>query len=131
MAYKLLVVDDDRDILEIIQKRLVQEGYEVINALDGEEALLKVKEDKPDIILLDLVMPKLDGFEVLKEVKRMREENNDKWRPIIVISAKNAFESVIKCYNLQADFYLNKPCRMEDILKAVKEMTAKISLSKK
>jgi DNA-binding response OmpR family regulator len=131
MAYKLLIVDDDRDILEIIQKRLVQEGYEVISACDGEEALLKVKEDKPDIILLDLVMPKLDGFEVLKEVKRMREENNDKWRPIIIISAKNEFESVMKCYNLQADFYLKKPCRMEDVLKAVKEMTAKISLSKK
>jgi DNA-binding response OmpR family regulator len=131
MAYRLLIVDDDMDVLEIIQKRLVQEGYEVISARDGEEALRKVKADKPDIILLDLVMPKLDGFEVLKEVKRMREENNDKWRPIIIISAKNEFESVMKCYNLQADFYLNKPCRLEDILKAVKEMADKLSLSKK
>jgi DNA-binding response OmpR family regulator len=131
MGYKLLVVDDDKDIIEIIEKRFIKEGYEILTAFNGEEALSKIRADNPDIIILDLVMPKLDGFEVLKEVKRMREENNDKWRPIIIISAKNEFESVMKCYNLQADFYLKKPCRMEDVLKAVKEMTAKIASSKK
>lgn len=131
MGYKLLVVDDDKDIIEIIEKRFIKEGYEILTGFNGEEALSKIKTDNPDIIILDLVMPKLDGFEVLKEVKRMREENNDKWRPIIIISAKNEFESVMKCYNLQADFYLKKPCRMEDVLKAVKEMTAKIASSKK
>jgi len=131
MGYKLLVVDDDKDIIEIIEKRFIKEGYEILTAFNGEEALSRIRADNPDIIILDLVMPKLDGFEVLKEVKRMREENNDKWRPIIIISAKNEFESVMKCYNLQADFYLKKPCRMEDVLKAVKEMTAKIASSKK
>ena len=131
MGYKLLVVDDDKDIIEIIENRFIKEGYEILTAFNGEEALSKIRADNPDIIILDLVMPKLDGFEVLKEVKRMREENNDKWRPIIIISAKNEFESVMKCYNLQADFYLKKPCRMEDVLKAVKEMTAKIASSKK
>ena len=127
MSYKLLVVDDEKDIVETLQKRLLEEGYEVVVAFDGEEALVRVKEDSPDIILLDLMLPKLNGFEVLKEV---REKYKDKWRPIIIISAKTDLESVKKGYGMEADHYLTKPCSMENILRGIRTMISLIPLRK-
>jgi two-component system response regulator VicR len=125
MAYKLLVVDDDKDAVETLEKRLSQEGYKVAVAFDGEEALLKIKEVDPDIILLDLMLPKLNGFEVLKEV---REKYKDKWRPIIIISAETDLEAVKKSYNLEADHYLTKPCTMDNILRGIRTMISLIPL---
>ena len=93
MAYKILVVDDDKDIVETLKNRLEKEKYEVAVAFDGEEAITKVKEVDPDIVLLDLVMPKLNGFEVLKEI---REKYKEKWRPVIVVSAQDDLESLRK-----------------------------------
>ena len=119
MAYKLLVVDDNKDVVETLQRRLTKEGYEVSAAYDGEEALQKVKAVDPDIILLDLMMPKLNGFEVLKEV---REKFKDRWRPIIIISAKDELESMQKCYSMEADHYLTKPCSIENILQGIRTM---------
>lgn len=125
MAYKLLVVDDDKDIVETLQKRLIQEGYEVAVAFDGEEALTKVKTDNPDIVLLDLMLPKLNGFEVLKEI---RERFKDKWRPVIIISAKNDLESIKTSYGLEADHYLTKPCTMENVLRGVRTVISLIPI---
>jgi DNA-binding response OmpR family regulator len=125
MAYKILVVDDDKEIVDILQKRLLQEGYSVTVAFDGEGALLKIKEDNPDIILLDLMLPKLNGFDVLKEI---REKYKDKWRPVIIISAKNDLESLKTSYSLEADHYLTKPCNMEDVLRGIKTMISLIPL---
>lgn len=123
MAYRLLIVDDDPDIVETLKKRLIKEQYEVSTAFDGEEALLKVKEDNPDIILLDLMLPKINGFEVLKEI---REKHRDKWRPVIIISAKNELESVKQCYDLEADHYLTKPCDIDKVLRGIETMISLI-----
>jgi DNA-binding response OmpR family regulator len=123
MTYKLLVVDDDKEIVETLKSRLIKEGYAVSTAYDGEEALVKVKQDNPDIVLLDLMMPKLNGFEVLKEI---REKYKDKWRPVIIISAKTELESLKKCYHLEADHYLTKPCSMEKILQGIATMISLI-----
>ena len=128
MAYKLLVVDDDKEITEMLQKRLIREGYEVVVAFDGEEALAKAKETNPDVILLDLMMPRLNGFEVLKEI---RKNYKDKWRPIIIISAKTELDSVKQCYDLEADHYLTKPCSMENILRGIRTMISLIPLRQK
>ena len=128
MAYKLLVVDDDKEITEMLQKRLIREGYEVVVAFDGEEALVKVREANPDVILLDLMMPKLNGFEVLKEI---RKNYKDKWRPVIIISAKTELDSVKQCYNLEADHYLTKPCTMENLLRGIRIMISLIPLRQK
>jgi len=125
MSYKLLVVDDEKDIVETLQKRLLEEGYEVVVAFDGEEALVRVKEDNPDIILLDLILPKLHGFEVLKEI---REKYKDKWRPIIIISAQTDLEMVKKSYKLEADHYLTKPCSMDNVLRGIRTMISLIPL---
>ncbi len=125
MASKLLVVDDDRDIVEYLQKRLVKEGFEVSTAFDGEEALEKIKTDNPDIVLLDLMLPKMNGFDVLKEI---REKFTDKWRPVIIISANTDLEAVKKSYSLEADHYLSKPCTIENVLKGVRIMLSLIPL---
>lgn len=127
MAYKLLIVDDDKDVIETIKERLLREGYEVTVAFDGEEALLKVKETNPDVILLDLMLPKLNGFEVLREIK---QNYKDKWIPVIIISAKRELESVKACYDLEADHYLAKPCSMENILRGIRIMISLIPLRK-
>lgn len=123
MSYKLLLVDDDKDIVETLANRLKREGYEICVAYDGEEALRRVKAENPDVILLDLVMPKKNGFEVLKEI---REKFTDKWRPVIIVSATVDLESVKKSYNMEADHYLTKPCTMENILRGISTMISLI-----
>ncbi|MBI4708300.1 MAG: response regulator [Candidatus Omnitrophica bacterium] len=125
MAHKLLVVDDEKDVIEFLEKRLKHEGYDVVTAFDGEEALVRVKEDNPDVILLDLMLPKKNGFEVLKEV---RENFKDKWRPIIIVSAKTELDSVKTCYGLDADHYLTKPCTIENILRGIRTMISLIPM---
>ena len=125
MAYKILVVDDEKDVVEALEKRLIREGYEVTVAFDGEEALRKVREDNPDVILLDLMLPKLNGFEVLKEI---REKHKDKWRPVIIISAQTELDTVREGYSLEADHYLTKPCTIDNILRGIRVMISLIPL---
>jgi DNA-binding response OmpR family regulator len=127
MAYKLLVVDDDKDVVDTLSRRLRLEGYEVTVAFDGEEALAKVKEDDPDVILLDLMLPKLNGLEVLRQIRR---KFIDKWRPVIIISAKTELDTVKDCYNLEADHYLTKPCSFENILRGIRTMISLIPVRK-
>jgi len=123
MAYKILIVDDEVDIVEALKKRILREGYEAVVAFDGEEALKKIKEDNPDVVILDLILPKLNGFEVLEEI---RKNYNDKWRPVIILSVKGDLESVKKGYNLEAELYLTKPCAIENILHGIKTMISLI-----
>lgn len=127
MAYKLLLVDDDLEIVEMLQQRLTREGYEVVVAFDGEEALVKVKEANPDVIILDLMLPKLNGFEVLKEI---REKFKDKWRPIIILSGQVDLDSVRKGYSMEADHYLTKPCTLDNILRGIRTMISLIPARK-
>ena len=125
MAYKLLVVDDEEEAVEILQKKLIHQGFDVVTAFDGEEALVRMREDNPDIILLDLMLPKKNGMEVLKEI---RQDYKDRWRPVIIISAKHELDSIKGCYSLEADHYLTKPCGMESILSAIETMISLIPL---
>lgn len=127
MAHKILVVDDEKDAVEMLQSGLLRAGYEVAVAFDGEEALIRVKEDNPDVILLDLMMPKLNGFEVLKEI---REKHRDKWRPVIIISAQTEVDSVKRGYAMEADHYLTKPCTLENILRGIRTMISLIPVRK-
>ena len=127
MAYRLLIVDDEKEIVESLTLRLKREGYEVSTAFDGEEALQKLRDDNPDLVILDLMLPKLSGFEVLE---RMRKEFTDKWRPVIIISAKDELESWRKCHDLEADLYLVKPCTIDDILRGITTMISLIPIRK-
>jgi DNA-binding response OmpR family regulator len=125
MAYKLLVVDDDHDVTEVLVKRLSREGYEVTAAFDGDEALIKASQVVPDVVLLDLVMPKMNGFEVLKA---LREKFNEQWIPVIIISAQTDLDSLKKAYGLEADHYLSKPVAFEKVLEGIETMISLIPL---
>jgi len=83
MAKKILLVEDEELIIKLLQKKLLSEGFDVILATDGEEGINKIKEHKPDLVLLDIVMPKKGGFEVLEDINQDQELRNI---PVIIIS---------------------------------------------
>lgn len=123
--FKILVVDDEKEIVDLVSARLVREGYQVVTAFDGEDALAQIKVEDPDVIVLDLMMPKLNGLEILKQ---LRENPAEKWRPVIIVSANAELEAIKKCYNLEADLYLTKPCTMENLVRGVKTMISFIPM---
>lgn len=111
---KILVVDDEKPISDIVKFNLTKEGYEVYTAYDGEEALEKVKEVEPDLILLDLMLPKIDGLEVAREVRK----NYD--MPIIMVTAKDSEIDKVLGLELGADDYVTKPFSNRELVARVK-----------
>lgn len=111
---KVLVCDDDKEIVEAIEIYLTQEGYEVSKAYDGQEALKVLKEEEPDLIVIDVMMPKLDG---IRATLKIREENN---MPIIILSAKSEDADKILGLNVGADDYLTKPFNPLELVARVK-----------
>lgn len=101
--YNILVCDDDKEIVKAIEIYLNKEGYNVIKAFDGEEALKVLKNNTIHLIILDIMMPKKDGLETLNEIRK------DKSIPVIILSAKSEDEDKIKGLNLGADDYVTKP----------------------
>lgn len=111
---KILIVDDEKPISDIIKFNLTKEGYETVTAFDGREALEKFKEEEPDLIILDLMLPELDGLEVAKEVRKTSH------LPIIMLSAKDSeFDKVIGL-EIGADDYVTKPFSNRELLARVK-----------
>jgi len=106
MAEKILVVDDDRDIAKFIEITLVTAGYEVVAAFDGQEALDKVSECRPDLVLLDIMLPTIDGFEVAYELRRRARLTG---MAIIVVSARGLPEDRIRGLSIGVDDYIVKP----------------------
>ena len=117
---KVLMADDEPDVLEIMAKKVRQAGYTVVTASNGEEALAKIRSESPDVILLDLNMPKMDGFMVLKNLRE--NPTGSKWQPVIIVSARNELDDMKEGFSLEADHYITKPCNVTDILKAIRLM---------
>jgi two-component system response regulator VicR len=111
---KILVVDDEKPISDIVKFNLSKEGYEVFTAFDGEEAVEMVSEVEPDLILLDLMLPKMDGLEVCREVRK----NND--TPIIMVTAKDSEIDKVLGLELGADDYVTKPFSNRELVARVK-----------
>lgn len=105
MVKKILLVEDEEIMIGLLQKKLTKEGYEVLIARDGEEGLKIMKEAKPDLILLDIIMPKMGGFEVMQE---MQENKELKKIPIIVISNSGQPVELDKAQKLGARDWLIK-----------------------
>jgi len=103
---RILVVDDEIYIVHILDFSLGMEGYEVITALDGEQALEKARAEKPDLIVLDIMMPKLDGYETCKILKA---ETDTKDIPVILLSAKGRNVDQKIGFEVGADDYITKP----------------------
>jgi len=114
---KILVVDDEEAIYAYLQRKLGKLGYTVSTAEDGEEALSQAFSERPDIILLDVKLPKLDGIEVCK---RLKSNDMTKKTPIIMLSAKAQSDEIEAGLKAGADRYLCKPIGFPDILKEIK-----------
>ena len=111
---KILVVDDEKPISDIIKFNLTKEGYDVYTAYDGEEAVEKVEEVVPDLIILDLMLPKMDGLEVCREVRKTHD------MPIIMVTAKDAEIDKVLGLELGADDYVTKPFSNRELVARVK-----------
>ena len=105
MPTTILVVEDDKFLRELISQKLIRENYEVSEAIDGEEGIKKIKEEKPDLVLLDLILPGIDGFEVLS---KMKEDSNVSSIPVIILSNLGQKEDVERGLELGAIDYLIK-----------------------
>jgi DNA-binding response OmpR family regulator len=123
MPHKILVVDDDPDILEAISMILESQGYYVFTARDGEEGLAKLKAEKPELLILDLLMPKMDGFAVCKELKDPRWAKY-KDMPILILTSVRE-EASRRRYELETgleldvDDYVEKPVSPDTLLERV------------
>ena len=111
MAKKILAVDDERHIVRLVQVNLERQGFEVVTAYDGKEALEKVEAENPDLIVLDVMMPYMDGFEVLQNLKR---NQNTRDIPVIMLTAKAQDADVFKGWQSGVDCYLTKPFNPKD-----------------
>ena len=116
---KILVVDDEIYIVHILDFSLGMEGYEVITALDGEQALEKVKNEKPDLIVLDIMMPKLDGYEVCKNIKSSAETQHI---PVILLSAKGRNVDQKLGFDVGADDYITKPFSPRKLVERINQL---------
>jgi two-component system response regulator VicR len=114
MDKKILVVDDEKPIADILQFNLKKEGYEVVCAYDGNDALDKVEEIKPDLILLDIMLPQRDGIEVCREVRKKYD------MPIIMLTAKDSEIDKVLGLELGADDYVTKPFSTRELIARVK-----------
>jgi len=116
---RILAVDDVPTNLEILKVRLESQGYEVVTAADGEEALLRARELEPDLVLLDVMMPKLDGISVLKQLK---QEAAQKFVPVILVTAKADTRDIVNGLEAGGDDYLTKPFEQAALLARVRSL---------
>lgn len=122
MRRKILIVDDEKSISDIIKFNLLKDGYDVEVAEDGDEALKKVYMSQPDLILLDVMLPKLDGFQVCRKI---RESFNT---PIIMLTAKEEEVDKVLGLELGADDYITKPFGMRELLARVKANLRRVDI---
>jgi len=123
MAKKILAVDDEKHIVRLIQVNLERAGYEVVTANDGAQALEMVAADRPDLIVLDWMMPQLNGMETLKRLKA-NEATAD--IPVIMLTAKSQDQDVFKGWQSGVDSYLTKPFNPMELLTFVKRIFASL-----
>ena len=122
---KILIADDEAQIREILRIYFEKEGFEVIEAEDGAAAILKVQSEKPDILLLDIMMPVLDGIEVCKQVRKMTD------LPIIMVTAKDEDDDRIAGLEIGADDYITKPFNSREVVARVKAVLRRAGTQEK
>src|SRR5688500_3976790 len=113
---KILVVDDELPLIQVLTYNLKQAGYEVLVALDGEEALLQAKRHVPDLVILDLMLPKIDGLEVCRRMRRERDV------PIIMLTARDDEIDRVVGLELGADDYVVKPFSVRELLARIRNV---------
>ncbi len=123
VAYKILVVEDDRNLLDTLEYNLRREDYEVITAVDGEQALESARKENPDVIILDIMLPELSGLEVCRILRK------EMTVPILMLTARN--EEVDKIIGLEigADDYMTKPFSMRELLARIRAMLRRTEMT--
>lgn len=117
---KVLVCDDERAIVRLLQVQLELDGYEVVVAYDGKSGLDMIRSEHPDLCVIDVMMPYMDGVEV---VQRLRRDPETEHVPVILLTAKGQDEDVFRGYSNGADIYLTKPFNPLEVLTYVRRMT--------
>ncbi len=121
MGNRILIADDEQNIVISLEFLMKREGFDVSIAVDGQEAVDRIRADKPDLVLLDVMMPKKSGFEVCQEVKGDPELTGTK---ILMLTAKGRDTEVAKGLALGADAYMTKPFSTKELVDKVREMLA-------
>ena len=122
MTKKIVLAEDEPQIARLIEFKLKKEGYDVTWRENGEEALQAIKAEKPNLILLDVMMPVMDGYEVLR---RLKEDENLKSIPVIMLTARAQEKDVVKGIDMGAEDYITKPFHPAELLARVKRILAK------
>ena len=122
MAKKIVLAEDEPQIARLVEFKLKKEGYQVTWKENGEEALEAIKADRPDLILLDVMMPVMDGYEVLRRVKK---DENLKSIPVIMLTARAQERDVVKGIDLGAEDHITKPFHPAELLARVKRILGK------
>ncbi len=118
MAYKILVADDEPVIVRLMEFILARQGHEMLVAVNGEEALQKIRAHHPDLALLDIMMPRIDGYEVAQQLRADPETSR---LPIIMLSAKAQEEDIRRGAEVGVDAYVTKPFSPEHLVQVVNE----------
>ena len=119
---KILIIDDDLQVHRILSKMLETKGYEIFSAEEGESGLKQFKEEKPDLLLLDLMMPNISGFELCQ---RIREIPSSPKPLILILSAKEAQMDRRRCLELGADDFVSKPFHISSLVRKIEHMLSK------
>ena len=117
MAQKILVVDDEESLAQFVCRALRQQGYKTVCAYDGDNALSLVYEEMPDLVILDLMLPLMDGWEICRRVKSDEETRHI---PILMLTARSSAEDVVQGLDLGADDYMRKPFPLDELLARVR-----------
>ncbi len=128
MSSKILVVDDEKDIVELISYNLGKEGFAVLKAYNGEDALKVVKEDRPDLMILDLMLPGMQGLEV---TKRLRNNPETARLPILMLTAKSGEVDTILGLEMGADDYVTKPFRVRELMARIRAILRRTAIKEK
>jgi DNA-binding response OmpR family regulator len=119
MAKRVLVVDDEASIVRMVSKHLEGAGFEVAAARNGAECLLAVESQRPDLVILDVIMPVMDGFQTLRT---LREKSDTQDLPVIMLTARREDEDILRGLMGRADLYLTKPFDTTELILAVKRI---------
>ncbi len=114
---KVLVIDDENDILLIIKSALHEEGYDVATANNGYDGLALAEDASPDLIILDIMMPEMDGFEVLQQLK---ENEKTAQIPVVILTGMSSKDKIREALNKGIDYYIVKPFEYQDLVSKVK-----------
>ena len=117
---KILIVEDEEGMLDGLAHNFRYEGYDVLTAKTGQEGLRMALKQKPDAVLLDIMLPEKDGFTVLKELRQRHKEI-----PVLVMTARNFEADVLKGFDLGADDYVTKPFSIKEVMARVKRLVAR------